>query len=107
MQVIQEDIDDLKDMFGELVAGGGGQSAGAMFEPVAQLSVIEDDVQSAAEDSDKPRGFFDRLRKMFRGIWALLWRLLSRFRAVKEWSLSGELGPVLGKVAVSVTFGRS
>jgi ribosomal protein L29 len=105
---IRRDIADLKAMVNEL-AGSGGQSPGATFEPVAQLSVIEDDALAVAEDDDSvPHEFSKRLLKMFRGIWALLWRLLSRFRMMKEWSLSGELGtaPFMGKVAVSVTFGR-
>ena len=105
VQVIQDEIADLKAMIGEL-AEGGDQSAGATFQPVAQLSFIEDEAQSATEDNDNvERGFWHLLQKKFHGIWVLLWRLLSRFRTVKEWSLSGELGPVLGKVAVSVTFG--
>jgi hypothetical protein len=106
---IQRDINDLKTMVNDLVGSRGGQSPGATFQPVAQLSVIEDDALSVAEDNDSaPQGFFKKLRRMFRGIWAMLWRLLSRFRMVKEWSLSGELGPVpfMGKVGVSVTFGR-
>ena len=106
---IQRDIADLKAMVDDLAGSGGGQSPGAAFQPVAQLSVIEDDALAAAEDDDRaPHGFLERLRRMFRGIWRLLWRLLSRFRMVKEWSLSGELGPVpfMGKVGVSVTFGR-
>jgi hypothetical protein len=102
---IQEDITDLRNEINGLVEGSGGQSAGAKFGLVAQLSVIQDDAQSAAEESEKPRSFFYQLGKMFKGIWAVLWRLLSRFRAVKEWSLSGELGLLSGKVAVSVTFG--
>jgi hypothetical protein len=106
---IQRDIAELKAVINELAGSGGGQSPGRTFEPVAQLSVIEDEALAAAEDDDSaPHGFFRRLRKMFRGIWALLWRLLSRFRMVKEWSLSGEVGPVpfTGKIGVSVTFGQ-
>ena len=117
IQEIQQDIRSLKAMVNDLVGSGGRQSPAATFQLVAQLSVIEDDAFAAAEDAEEdpaedddsaPHGFFKQLRKMFRGIWALLWRLLSRFRMVKEWSLSGELGPVpfTGKVGVSVTFGR-
>jgi hypothetical protein len=92
---IQQDIDDLKARVTNLVRSGGGQSPGATFQPVAQLSVIEDDALAAAkEDDSTPHGFFKRLRRMFKGIWALLWRLLSRFGMVKEWSLTGELGPM-------------
>jgi hypothetical protein len=104
---IQLDIAELKAEIHELIRSGAGQTPGATFQPVAQLSVIEDDVFAAVEDNDSaPHGFFKRLQRMFKGIWALLWRFLSRFQVVKQWSLSGELGPVLGKVAVSVTFGR-
>jgi hypothetical protein len=106
---IQRDIEDLKARVKNLARSGGGQSPGATFQPVAQLSVIEDDALAAAkEDDSTPRGFFKRLRSMFRGIWKLLWQLLSRLGMVKEWSLTGELGPapLLGKVGVSVTFGR-
>jgi hypothetical protein len=102
---IKGDIADLTTMVSELAGSGGGQSPGATFRPVAQLSVIEDDALAVAEDDDT---FFKRLQKMFRGIWKLLWRLLSRVTQVKEWSLSGEVGPVpfMGKVGLSVTFGR-
>ena len=113
VEEIQHDIADLKAIINDLVGSGGGQSPGATFQPVAQLSVIEDDTFAAAkdttEDDDSARqGFFKRLRRLFRGIWALLWRMLSRFKTVKEWSVSGELGPAafMGKVGVSVTFGR-
>jgi hypothetical protein len=106
---IQQEVDHLKTKINELVGSGGGQSPGATFHTVAQLSVIEDDAFAVVEDDDSvPHGFLKKLRRLFRGIWALLWRLLSRFQVVKEWSLRGELGPVplTGKVGVSVTFGR-
>ena len=109
MDEIQRDVRDLKARVNNLVRSGGGQSPGATFQPVAQLSVIEDDALAAAKDDDStPHGFFKHLRRMFKGVWAALWRLLSRFGTVKEWSLTGELGPapLLGKVGVSVTFGR-